>query len=256
MADEMGLGKTVEVLACILNHPMVETNEKETQDICNHEHVEETTKRKHLKETLLSNKSPLQSDSFTFDVQGDPKSEDTSTECYDNSNLNYDAENTISGSDELLVEKCMTDVAGEINVSLSDNVNSLNQTNDDDIALESLNGIKEMELGCDVSYRQKSCLTVVEEECCVRCICGENTAQTQDDILKCSSCSLFQHYSCLGLIQNSEENYVCPECVVKVVSLIDEPHLILFIHYLSINLILVACLLYIQTHVCCLNIFK
>ena len=87
---------------------------KKRRTFCN-EHIEETTKRKHLVGTLLSKKSSLQSDSFTFDVQGDPKSEETSIECYNSSDLSYDTENT-SGSDERLVEKCTTDVAGEINV--------------------------------------------------------------------------------------------------------------------------------------------
>lgn len=59
---------------------------------------------------------------------------------------------------------------------------------------------------------------VIEKEKPVRCICGKNKAGPQEEILTCINCSLSQHPQCVGLTEVTDENYVCPDCSVKMVS--------------------------------------
>ena len=53
----------------------------------------------------------------------------------------------------------------------------------------------------------------------VRCICGKDVADLQEEVLTCTKCRFSQHPKCVGLKKGSEEaKYVCPDCCVNMVS--------------------------------------
>ena len=59
--------------------------------------------------------------------------------------------------------------------------------------------------------------TTVEKDKIVRCICGKDRADAKDEVFTCTSCSFSQHPKCIGLKKNTDENYMCPDCSVKMV---------------------------------------
>ena len=62
----------------------------------------------------------------------------------------------------------------------------------------------------------------VEKEKTLRCICGKSKADPKEEVLTCTNCHLSQHPQCIGLKKNTDEDYVCPDCSVKMVSAFDE----------------------------------
>lgn len=228
----MGLGKTVEVLACILNHAMEQKTKENKLGINFNEHAEKTTNKnkKNFKETMSLKKGLLQFDSFTAELPQESNSIEMSHKFY-HSLPNCTTAN-IAGSHERWTENDSTDLAGKSNTSETDfaindkscSKGTARALNDNNQTFVSSNDCQEKELESGKTERQSQCLSrTMQDESSLRCICGERSASLLKDVLKCSSCGFTQHSLCIGSKQyfrENWENYVCPECVVKMVSFI------------------------------------
>lgn len=113
-------------------------------------------------------------------------------------------------------EVAMFDITREIDAGMPNNGHSKNLTAStvNDIVLD---GIQKVQSFDNLAESKLSTINVGEEKL-VRCICGKNKAGRQEDVLTCTNCSFSQHPKCIGLKKETEQNYVCPDCSLKLVS--------------------------------------
>ena len=162
---------------------------------------------KNVPPSNILDKSPLLSDSITSSVTVGMEMvecNDFSTETLKSSKDNVVNESIGSAKVEDVQSESMAPV---ITVEKHESPGKGNETTKGVGGVKSIEALPERQLPS----------TIVEKGKTVRCICGKNSADGKEEVFTCTSCSFSQHPRCIGMKKNTDENYVCPECALKMV---------------------------------------